>query len=112
MSVVIGELSTNAALHGYVPGRDFRILLSVYDDVLRIEVVDTPRTRTGVRAPVLSEVDVERLAPGVAAWLERGVPTTRRACSARDQAMRSQTLSVAKSGPVTVLLPVGLMPIV
>ncbi|MFE3380736.1 ATP-binding protein [Streptomyces anulatus] len=51
MSVVIGELSTNAALHGYVPGRDFRILLSVYDDVLRIEVVDTPRTRTGVRAP-------------------------------------------------------------
>ncbi|MFH9237105.1 ATP-binding protein [Streptomyces anulatus] len=40
-SLVIGELATNAALHGYVPGRDFRILLSVYDDVLRIEVVDT-----------------------------------------------------------------------
>ncbi|MFJ1738801.1 ATP-binding protein [Streptomyces microflavus] len=40
-SLVIGELATNAALHGYVPGRDFRILLSVYDDVLRIEVADT-----------------------------------------------------------------------
>lgn len=39
--LVIGELATNAALHGYVPGRDFRILLSVYDDVLRIEVTDT-----------------------------------------------------------------------
>ncbi|MEV3892650.1 ATP-binding protein [Streptomyces anulatus] len=40
-SLVIGELATNAALHGYVPGRDFRILLGVYDDVLRIEVADT-----------------------------------------------------------------------
>lgn len=39
--LVVGELATNAALHGYVPGRDFRILLSVYDDVLRIEVIDT-----------------------------------------------------------------------
>ncbi|WDG29251.1 ATP-binding protein [Streptomyces sp. CA-278952] len=39
--LVIGELATNAALHGHVPGRDFRILLSVYDDILRIEVVDT-----------------------------------------------------------------------
>lgn len=39
-------------------------------------------------------------------------PTTSRACSARDQAIRSQTLSVATTGPVTVLLPVGLMPIV
>ncbi|NEC23113.1 ATP-binding protein [Streptomyces parvus] len=40
-SLVIGELATNAALHGYVPGREFRITLSVYDDVLRIEVADT-----------------------------------------------------------------------
>ncbi|GGY70294.1 hypothetical protein GCM10010342_67520 [Streptomyces anulatus] len=139
-----------------------------------------------VSAPLfaLSEVDVERLTPGVAAWLERvcgrtrcgsrspmirpypsgtrrswcgtgssrffrrpcpppcpssrsrtattatgpsgrpcrgaagsaamsaRTPTTSRACSARDQAMRSQTLSVATTGPVTVLLPAGLMPIV
>ncbi|APS19730.1 regulatory protein [Streptomyces sp. Tue 6075] len=44
-SLVIGELATNAALHGYVPGRDFRITLSVYDDVLRIEVADTRSDR-------------------------------------------------------------------
>ncbi|WP_435240106.1 ATP-binding protein [Streptomyces sp. YPW6] len=40
-SLVIGELATDAALHGYAPGRDFRIMLSVYGDVLRIEVADT-----------------------------------------------------------------------
>ncbi|NEB38607.1 ATP-binding protein [Streptomyces sp. SID14515] len=48
-SLVIGELATNAALHGHVPGRDFRILLSVYDDVLRIEVVDTRGDRDPVK---------------------------------------------------------------
>ncbi|MFJ9106835.1 ATP-binding protein [Streptomyces sp. NPDC102283] len=47
--LVIGELATNAALHGYVPGRDFRILLSVYDDILRIEVVDTRGDRDPVK---------------------------------------------------------------
>lgn len=46
---MIGELATNAALHGYVPGRDFRILLSVYGDVLRIEVVDTRGDRDPVK---------------------------------------------------------------
>ncbi len=48
-SLVIGELATNAALHGYVPGRDFRILLSVDGDVLRIEVVDTRGDRDPVK---------------------------------------------------------------
>ncbi|MFJ4963072.1 hypothetical protein EES43_17685 [Streptomyces sp. ADI96-02] len=38
--LVIAELATNAALHGHVPGRDFRILLRVYGDTLRIEVSD------------------------------------------------------------------------
>ncbi|WP_406453748.1 ATP-binding protein [Streptomyces sp. NBC_00876] len=37
---VIAELAANAALHGYVPGRDFRILLTVDEDTLRIEVAD------------------------------------------------------------------------
>lgn len=54
-SLVIGELATNAALHGYVPGRDFRILLSVYDDVLRIEVVDT----RGESLPVKRDPDAD-----------------------------------------------------
>ncbi|MEV0782830.1 ATP-binding protein [Streptomyces sp. NPDC050423] len=39
-SQVIAELASNAALHGYVPGRDFRILLTVTGDTLRIEVAD------------------------------------------------------------------------
>ncbi|ESU48844.1 ATP-binding protein [Streptomyces filamentosus] len=54
-SLVIGELATNAALHGYVPGRDFRITLGVYDDVLRIEVADT----RGDRLPEKRDPDAE-----------------------------------------------------
>ncbi|MGW3214665.1 MULTISPECIES: ATP-binding protein [unclassified Streptomyces] len=54
-SLVIGELATNAALHGYVPGRDFRITLGVYDDVLRIEVADT----RGDRIPEKRDPDAE-----------------------------------------------------
>ncbi|OCC10738.1 ATP-binding protein [Streptomyces sp. PTY087I2] len=54
-SLVIGELATNAALHGYVPGRDFRITLSVYDDVLRIEVADT----RGDRIPEKRDPDAD-----------------------------------------------------
>ncbi|MFD4758910.1 ATP-binding protein [Streptomyces sp. NPDC058439] len=37
---VIAELASNAALHGQVPGRDFRIMLTVTGDTLRIEVAD------------------------------------------------------------------------
>ncbi|MFJ1898407.1 MULTISPECIES: ATP-binding protein [unclassified Streptomyces] len=37
---VIAELASNAVMHGYVPGRDFRILLTVTGDTLRIEVAD------------------------------------------------------------------------
>lgn len=48
-SLVIGELATNAALHGCVPGRDFRILLSLSGDTLRIEVSDA----RGERRPVV-----------------------------------------------------------
>ncbi|MGW8985459.1 ATP-binding protein [Streptomyces parvus] len=54
-SLVIGEMATNAALHGYVPGRDFRITLSVYGDVLRIEVADT----RGDRLPEKRDPDAE-----------------------------------------------------
>lgn len=39
-SQIIAELASNAMLHGYVPGRDFRILLTVAGDTLRIEVAD------------------------------------------------------------------------
>ncbi|MYU20853.1 ATP-binding protein [Streptomyces sp. SID8352] len=38
---VVAELAANAATHGRVPGRDFRLLLLVAADVLRVEVIDT-----------------------------------------------------------------------
>jgi anti-sigma regulatory factor (Ser/Thr protein kinase) len=41
-SLVVAELAANAATHGRVPGRDFRLSLCVIGgDVLRIEVTDT-----------------------------------------------------------------------
>ncbi|UXY29718.1 ATP-binding protein [Streptomyces sp. HUAS TT20] len=38
---VVAELAVNAATHGRVPGRDFRLSLYVVADTLRIEVTDT-----------------------------------------------------------------------
>lgn len=47
---VVAELAANAATHGRVPGRDFRLTLYVVGGTLRIEVTDTrgdrlPETR-------------------------------------------------------------------
>lgn len=49
---VIAELAVNAATHGRVPGRDFRLTLYVVARTLRVEVTDTraeclPRLGTG-----------------------------------------------------------------
>ncbi|MDJ0465211.1 ATP-binding protein [Streptomyces sp. H27-C3] len=53
---VIAELAANAALHGHLPGRDFRLTLAVVgDDVLRIEVID-PR---GDRMPAPAQEPAE-----------------------------------------------------
>ncbi|WP_405882273.1 ATP-binding protein [Streptomyces sp. NBC_01136] len=38
---IVAELAANAATHGRVPGRDFRLMLSVVAGTLRIEVTDT-----------------------------------------------------------------------
>lgn len=38
---IVAELAVNAATHGRVPGRDFRLTLYVVADTLRIEVTDT-----------------------------------------------------------------------
>uniref|UniRef100_A0AAU3GU42 ATP-binding protein n=1 Tax=Streptomyces sp. NBC_01401 TaxID=2903854 RepID=A0AAU3GU42_9ACTN len=39
---IVAELAANAAVHGRVPGRDFRLSLAVHEDgLLRIEVTDT-----------------------------------------------------------------------
>ncbi|MFI8949176.1 ATP-binding protein [Streptomyces sp. NPDC053750] len=39
--LLVAELASNAAAHGRVPGRDFRLTLYVVGDTLRIEVTDT-----------------------------------------------------------------------
>lgn len=48
---IIAELAANAALHGRVPGRDFRLTLTLQEatGTLRIEVTDT----RGEKLPVL-----------------------------------------------------------
>ncbi|MFF0017676.1 ATP-binding protein [Streptomyces sp. NPDC005374] len=38
---IVAELAVNAATHGRVPGRDFRLTLYVVGHTLRIEVTDT-----------------------------------------------------------------------
>jgi anti-sigma regulatory factor (Ser/Thr protein kinase) len=40
-SQLVAELAANAATHGRVPGRDFRLMLYVIGGTLRIEVTDT-----------------------------------------------------------------------
>lgn len=40
-SHIVAELAANAATHGRVPGRDFRLALYVTGGTLRIEVTDT-----------------------------------------------------------------------
>lgn len=52
---VIAELAVNAATHGRVPGRDFRLTLYVVADTLRIEVTDT----RGERLPQPQQVTAD-----------------------------------------------------
>ncbi|MFJ9010945.1 ATP-binding protein [Streptomyces canus] len=42
---IVAELAVNAATHGRVPGRDFRLTLYVVGGTLRIEVTDTQGDR-------------------------------------------------------------------
>ncbi|MET9324941.1 ATP-binding protein [Streptomyces sp. NPDC003038] len=51
-ALIVAELAANAVTHGRVPGRGFRLVLTLVDGVLRIEVVDTRGDRVpGVRDP-------------------------------------------------------------
>ncbi|MFI1562485.1 ATP-binding protein [Streptomyces sp. NPDC020490] len=59
---VVAELANNAATHGRVPGRSFRLTLHVAGGTLRIEVTDT----RGDHCPVLRE-------PGAGAESGRGL---------------------------------------
>ncbi|MFD5218292.1 ATP-binding protein [Streptomyces tendae] len=57
--LIVAELATNAALHGHVPGRSFRLALSVVPPhTLRIELTDT----RGDRLPVSPRTTVDRCA--------------------------------------------------
>uniref|UniRef100_UPI0034DDEDF7 ATP-binding protein n=1 Tax=Streptomyces flavofungini TaxID=68200 RepID=UPI0034DDEDF7 len=42
---VVAELAANAALHARVPGRDFRLAMTVAADTLRIELIDARSDR-------------------------------------------------------------------
>ncbi|MFC9231829.1 ATP-binding protein [Streptomyces decoyicus] len=50
--LIVAELAANAVLHGWVPGRSFRLVLAVTRPAtLRIEVTDTRGDRLPVRTP-------------------------------------------------------------
>ena len=54
---IVAELAANAATHGRVPGRDFRLTLYVVGATLRIEVTDT--RGDDVPRPQLPALDAE-----------------------------------------------------
>ncbi|MGW1953951.1 ATP-binding protein [Streptomyces sp. NPDC001920] len=70
---VVAELASNAVLHGRVPGRDFRLRLSLRaDGTLRIEVTDARGDRIPqVRVAVDGDVESGRGLLIVAAYAAR-----------------------------------------
>ncbi len=52
---VIAELANNAATHGRVPGRDFRVAMYVLGETLRLEVTDTRDDAVPRHEPPLEE---------------------------------------------------------
>jgi anti-sigma regulatory factor (Ser/Thr protein kinase) len=58
--LVVAELAANAVVHGRVPGRSFRLVLSVAESgTLRIEIADTLGDRLPSRARVAAEAPAE-----------------------------------------------------
>ena len=57
---VVAELATNAATHGRVAGRSFRLALLSHGSVLRIEVTDTRREDLPCLQPPTPEGDSGR----------------------------------------------------
>ncbi|MFG3100248.1 ATP-binding protein [Streptomyces sp. NPDC048182] len=68
---IVAELAANAATHGRVPGRDFRLLLYVVGDTLRIEVTDTRGDRLPAPQSPSYEADSGRGLLIVAALADR-----------------------------------------
>ncbi|MBL1291606.1 ATP-binding protein [Streptomyces sp. For3] len=61
LSLITGELCANAVQHGHVPGRDFRVRLTLTAEVIRIEVTDTRTERqpADTRRPTTPPPDSE-----------------------------------------------------
>ncbi|MFE2455337.1 ATP-binding protein [[Kitasatospora] papulosa] len=94
-TIVVAELTANAALHGCVPGRDFALLLTyeTHRSVVRVEVSDTHPARPTLFAPTqdmdhgrgLVIVDAlavswgvhDRVGPGKTVWAECALSTGR-----------------------------------
>ncbi|MCC0096655.1 ATP-binding protein [Streptomyces flavotricini] len=91
---IIAELSTNAITHGRVPGRDFKLALTVTPGTLLIEVTDTrgdriPEIRDTGRGLVLVEALAERWgvregpAPSKVVWAELSLAAGSRSAAIR-----------------------------
>ncbi|MEU5536792.1 ATP-binding protein [Streptomyces sp. NPDC020362] len=90
---VVGELAVNAATHGRVAGRDFRLVLYVVADTLRIEVTDTrgdllPRAGSGLGLRLVDALadrwgTTPGLAPRKTVWAEIGLAEEEREFRAR-----------------------------
>jgi anti-sigma regulatory factor (Ser/Thr protein kinase) len=93
-ALVVAELATNAATHGLILCRDFRLTVNVIADTLRIEVTDTsgdhlPRTQHPApdsesgRGLVLVDALADRWGtstgprPRKTVWAELALPPTR-----------------------------------
>ncbi|WP_187283318.1 ATP-binding protein [Streptomyces sp. t39] len=103
LTLIAAELTANAVRHGYVPGRDFHVRLTLAEGTFRIEVTDTRTEKLPPLAPpaldTASEsgrglhlvaaladgwgVNPREAAPGKTVWAElharqQGHPRTRR----------------------------------
>jgi len=68
---VIAELANNAVTHGRVPGRDFRVLMYVTGETLRLEVTDTRADRIPRHQPPIDDGESGRGLALVEAMTER-----------------------------------------
>ncbi|MCC3650250.1 ATP-binding protein [Streptomyces sp. S07_1.15] len=83
LTLITGELVSNAVRHGRVPGRDFRVVLTEGTGALRVEVTDTRAERVPPQSPAEPPGDAEsgrgllllsRLADGWGVTRRAGAP--------------------------------------
>jgi anti-sigma regulatory factor (Ser/Thr protein kinase) len=69
--LIVAELATNAATHGRVPDRDFRLTLHLVTGTLRIEVTDTRGDALAEAQPLTLEAESGRGLTLVEAFSDR-----------------------------------------